>query len=452
MLKSHHNHKRRKSVSVPRTSRVAVATSLLLALTAGAAFAQALPAAQENHPAVRRGLQSEAITILTLQKAINLALDSNLDLAVARREIEATQGQVVQAQVRRNPELAYSLEDRQVQSRTTSVQINLPIEMGGKRAARVTAAERGRDIAAEDLNVRRVEIRAAVVAAFFETLAAQERVALAEDSVDLAKRATDAAAKRVAAGRVSPVEETKARVAEAGVRVELAQAQSEQRSTRSRLASLLGSNPPRFTLVAGSVDEFPTVPSFDNVQQRLAASPTLRRAQLEVERRRSLVDVERSKRIPDVTFSLGVKRPNELQRDQLLFGVSVPLPMFDRNQGNLLEALKREGKAQDELQALDVRVSTDLFQARERLESIRDEVDVLQRDVLPGAKSAYDAATIGFENGKFNFLEVLDAQRTYFAAKSQYLKALAEAHRAAADIDRVLGEFGTNATQPANKE
>ncbi|TVT58177.1 MAG: TolC family protein [Azoarcus sp. PHD] len=452
MLKSHQNQKRRKSVSVLRTSKVAAATSLLVALAAGAAFAQALPAAQDNPSAVRNGLQSEAATILTLQKAIDLALDSNLDLAVARREIEATQGQVIQGQARPNPELAYSLEDQRAATRTQSVQINLPVEMGGKRAARITTAERGRDIAVEELNLRRVEIRAAVVAAFFETLAEQERAALAGASVDLAKRATDAVAKRVAAGKVSPVEETKARVAEAGVRVELAQAQSEQRSARARLSSLLGANPPRFTLVAGSVDELPTVPSFDYVQQRLSASPTLRRAQLEVERRRSLVDVERSKRIPDVTFSLGVKRPNELQRDQLLFGVSVPLPLFDRNQGNLLEALKREDKARDELQALNVRVSTDVLQARERLESIRGEVDVLQRDVLPGAKSAYDAATVGFENGKFNFLEVLDAQRTYFAAKSQHIKALAEAHRAAADIDRVLGESGTHATQPANKE
>ena len=99
-----------------------------------------------------------------------------------------------------------------------------------------------------------------------------------------------------------------------------------------------------------------------------------------------------------------------------------------------------------------MRVSTDVLQARERLESIRGEVDVLQRDVLPGAKSAYDAATVGFENGKFNFLEVLDAQRTYFAAKSQYLKALADAHRAAADMDRVIGASEPMTTPPANKE
>ena len=453
MLKSHHNYQRRYLVSVLRTSKVAAATSLLLALTAGAVFAQALPAAKDSHLAVvKSGSQTETATILTLQKAIDLALDSNLDLAVAKREIEATQGQVIQAQARPNPELAYSQEDKRASTGTQSVQINVPVEIGGKRAARITAAERGRDIASEELNVRRVEIRATVIAAFFEALAAQERVALAGASVDLAGRATDAVVKRVAAGKVSPVEETKARVAESGVRVELAQAQSEQRNARARLVSLLGANPPRFTTVAGSVDELPAVLSFENVQQRLSASPTLRRAQMEVERRRSLVDVERSKRVPNVTVSMGVKRPNELQRDQLLFGVSVPLPLFDRNQGNLLEALKREDKAQDELQALNVRVSTEVFQARERLEYILSEVDVLQRDVLPGAKSAYDAATIGFEYGKFNFLEVLDAQRTYFAAKSQYLKALAEAHRAAAEIDRVLGESGSTANQPANKE
>src|SRR5690606_8777243 len=115
---------------------------------------------------------------------------------------------------------------------------------------------------------------------------------------------------------------------------------------------------------------------------------------LEVERRRSLADVERSKQTPDITVSLGVKRPNELQRNQLMLGVSVPLPLFDRNQGNLLEALKRTDKARDELQALNINLSTDVLQARDRLALARNEIDVLQREVLPGAKSAYDAAIV----------------------------------------------------------
>ena len=169
-----------------------------------------------------------------------------------------------------------------------------------------------------------------------------------------------------------------------------------------------------------------------------------------MDRRKALTEVEQSKRVPDVTVSAGMQRSNETQRNMLLLGVSVPLQVFDRNQGNLLEALKLEDKARDELQGTTVRLHSEVTQAHDRLSTISTEVQVLQSDVLPGSKSAYDAATIGFENGKFNFLEVLDAQRTYFTAKSQYLKALAEAHRAAAEIDRLLGNPTPNA--PTNQQ
>lgn len=213
MLKSNQNKKRRTPLTFHRTTKKVAVAGLFIALAAGAALAQSPPAAQTNRSA-RPEAQPETATTLTLQKAIALALEGNLDLAVATREIEATEGQVLQGQLRPNPELEYSLENQRAQTRTQSVQINLPVEMGGKRAARIAAAERGRDIAVEGLNVRRIEIRAAVIAAFFEMLAAQERATLALDSVDLAKKATDAVAKRVTAGKVSPVEESKARVAE----------------------------------------------------------------------------------------------------------------------------------------------------------------------------------------------------------------------------------------------
>ena len=313
MLKRCDHQKRRKSISAFCVSKLAIASGLLIAIaTTEATFAQAPQVVQANRSALGTGLPTETKPSLSLQEAIALAMDGNPELAVAKREIEASQGQVIQGQLRRNPELAYSQEDQQAATRTQTVLINLPIETGGKRAARIRVAERGRDIAVEELNVRRVEVRAAVVTAFFDALAAQERAALAMASVDLAKRATDVVAKRVIAGKVSPVEETKARVAQAGVQIELAQAQSEQRSARTRLISLLGANAPSFNLVVGSVEALPVVPSIDIIEQGVSASPALRRTQLELERRRSQVDVERSKALADVTFSLGVKRPREL--------------------------------------------------------------------------------------------------------------------------------------------
>jgi cobalt-zinc-cadmium efflux system outer membrane protein len=151
-----------------------------------------------------------------------------------------------------------------------------------------------------------------------------------------------------------------------------------------------------------------------------------------------------------VTVSIGAQRVEELGRNQAIVGLSVPLPLFDRNQGNLLEALRRTDKARDELAATEIRLSTELAQAHERLKALSLEVSSLQTEILPGAQSAYEAASKGYELGKFSFLEVLDAQRTFFQARSQYLRALAEAHRAAAEIDRVLGAPSTTALAGSN--
>jgi cobalt-zinc-cadmium efflux system outer membrane protein len=433
-----------------RWARTAVATGIFLAYTVPVAMAQAVSPVPTNGDLVGSLPQALGEVSLTLPQAMALALEGNADLAVAQREIEVTAGQLLQGQSTPNPELAYVLEDTRATARTQSVQINWPVEMGRKRAARMAVAQNGRDIAVADLDSKRAEVRAAVGTSFFDALIAQERLLLAKDSSVLAQKATDAVVKRVAAGKVSPVEETKARVAEAGVRVELAHAQSELRSAYARLVSLLGTRLPRFNQVAGEVDLLPQVPAVIDIEQRLPLSPTLRRAEVEMRFRQSLASQERSKQVPDVTLSLGLKRDPALQRDQVLFGVSVPIPVFDRNQGNTLEALARVDKARDELTAVKVRFGAEVWQARERLSAIRVEVDVLQSTVVPGAKSAYDAVVVGFDYGKFNFLEMLDAQRTYFAAKSQYLKALADAHRAAAEIDRLLG--GSVAKPPAIQE
>lgn len=376
---------------------------------------------------------------LTLVAALELAFRANPDLAVAAREIEALDGAVRQADVWRNPEIATLVEDTRKETRSTTLQLNQALELGGKRAARIDAAERTRDAATAEWNAKRADIRATVIAAFYDTLAAQDRYRLAQASVELAQRATTAASKRVMAGKVSPVEETKARVAESGVRVEMAQAMSELTSARRRLAATWGSAAPRFERVEGHAETLPPIPVLPELMQRLQHAPALVHSQREVERRQALAQVERSRQTPDITISLGVKRNEELGRNQALLGVSIPLALFDRNQGNLQEALSRTDKARDERIAAEVRLGNELAQAHERLSSVHKEVELLQQDILPGAQSAYDAATKGFELGKFSFLDVLDAQRTLFQAKSQYLRAISEAHRAAAEIERIVG-------------
>src|SRR3990167_6818043 len=424
--------------------KLATAAAAILLATSTGAFSQGMtqrPVGGSDAPMA----VAAPVAPLSLARAIELALEGNPEVAAATRQLEATQGQVLQGRARPNPEFAYSLEDARSKTRTQNWQLNLPVELGGKRAARTKAAEKAREQAQAQLVELKATVRANVAAAYFDVLTAQERLVLARDSVALAKSSTDTVAKRVAAGKVSPVEESKARVAEAGIRVEMAQAASEQRNALSRLFALMGKTEAPVAVLEGKAEALPPVPELVDLQPLIASSPAVVLARIEVDRRQALTELEQSKRVPDVTVSVGMQRSNETQRNVLLFGVSVPLPVFDRNQGNLLEALKLEDKARDEIQAATVRLHSEVAQARERLATIASEIQALQQDVLPGAKSAYDAATIGFENGKFNFLEVLDAQRTYFTAKAQYLKALGEAHRAAADVDRLLG--GTTASR-----
>ena len=280
---------------------------------------------------------AEPAQALTLEAAISLALERNPTLAAARREIEAADAQILQGSLRPNPEFVYLAEDTRSISKTTTAQLDVPVETGGKRGARVEAAVRNKNVAVSELTARQLKIRASTIAAFFDVLAAQELTALARETLTLAMRASDIAGKRVSAGKISPVEEIKARVAEAGVRLSLTQAESDLRNARRRLSAQWGNPSPRFNEVVGEVDRIPELLTREKIQSRLMLSPVLERAQQELERRKSLVAVEQSKTLPDVTFSIGMKRREDVTRDQVLVGLTVPLPVFNRNQGNLLE-------------------------------------------------------------------------------------------------------------------
>ena len=393
-------------------------------------------------PPPSRPSAAAAARALTLPQALEMARRLNPELAAAQNEILAIEGVRTQAGTYPNPSLGFEVEDVRPQTRTSTILLSQPIELGGKRAARINAAERALDIAAAQLAARRIEVRSAVTAAYFAALIAQERERLAEASLQLARTAREAARKRVAAGKVSPIEETKARVAEANVRLEQVQAQSELRSSLQNLKSTIGTQDVAVDRLDGSAEALPPIRPVDSLAQRVADAPVLRRAFLEVRRQGALVELEQARRIPDVTVSVGARRArdNFENRTQAIVAVSVPLPFFDTNRGNIQEALRRQDKARDEALGLQQRLRADAFIAQQRLTTAREQAQALQRDVLPGATEALVAATRGFELGKFSFLETLDAQRTLFQARAQYLRALAEAHGAAADIDRLIGD------------
>lgn len=390
---------------------------------------------------------------LTLAAARAQASQQHPALRVAVLAREASQASVTQAGAWRNPELSTLLEDTRRDTRTTTVQLNQPIELGGKRQARVQVAEHAWQQAQTDVAAKLAQVDAQVIAAFRGVLVAQERLQLSRDLQSLAGRASQAVARRVAAGKVSPVEAVKARIAEAQTSAMAAQALSQWRTARQRLGAAMGE-------VTWSEDQpvdamgepLPSLDIWSDLNGRIEASPATLRARQEVWRRQALSAGEKALQTPDVTLSLGVKRDRQLGRDQALIGFSVALPVFDRNQGGLLEASRREDQARAEVDALIASQRVQVGQAIEQLASALAQLQAWNEEVLPGATQALDASIRGYELGKFNVIDVLDAQRTFFEAKSQALQAKAQVFEADATLRELLGEPANAGANPSNNQ
>ncbi|MES2208484.1 MAG: TolC family protein [Pseudomonadota bacterium] len=421
----------------------------LAALGFHSAFAQndaitSLPV--RGNGSIRQPISLEPSGPLNLNTALQLALNANPEVSAAQHELNAQTGSILQAKALPNPAVSALMEDTRQATRTTTVQINQEVELGGKRTARTEVAERAYDIAAVELKTKRAQISAEVMAAFYSVLVSQERLRLVQSSLELAHSATQTAAKRVKAGRASPVEETKSTIAEASAKLELNQAQNALATARQQLTTFWGNAHPQFEKAEGQLDYTFVLPDFANLSNQIAASPVLQRAKLEIERQQALIKVENSRRVPNVTVTLGAKRDEQLGLNQAVLGVSIPIPVLNTNQGNIQEAVSRTEKAKDEHVAVQLRLSNELTAAYGRFTTSRQQMESLQQDILPSAQSAYTAARTGYELGKFNVLDVLDAQRTLFQSQLQYVNALADIHRAEADIYRVLGT--TPITQP----
>jgi cobalt-zinc-cadmium efflux system outer membrane protein len=173
--------------------------------------------------------------------------------------------------------------------------------------------------------------------------------------------------------------------------------------------------------------------------QRVEHNPDIARWTTAMAQRQATITLEEASRIPAPTVGGGFRYVHESKDQALVFEVSVPLPVFDRNQGNILEERYQLAKAKEERRAAAVSVRTALAETYAELSAAFTEASSLRDEVLPGAQRAFDAVSEGYRQGKFQFLEVLDAQRTLFEVRGQYIEALATYHKAVAALERLIG-------------
>lgn len=378
---------------------------------------------------------------LTLDAALQTAFANNPDLAAAQWEIGIAEGARQQAGLIPNPVASWDAEDTRSSTRTTTVKLSQTLELGGKRSARINVASRAQDAAALTLAQRRNALRADVIDNYYGALRAQERLDLAQRSMNVAERGLAVANGRVTAGKTSPVEATRAQVQLSEMRLELNRAQIGLTDAYRRLATSTGSAVTDFQAVAGQNQLTPALPPVAHLLARLEQTAELRLAELSILQNEASVGLEKAQRIPDLDVSIGSQYDASVRERVNLVGVSMPIPLFNRNQGNVLAATRRADQARDLRNAAELRLRSETRQALDLWQTANTEVRAFNQQILPAAQSAVDSATRGFEMGKFSFLDVLDAQRTLIAARTQYLTATAQATEAWVRIERIYGDL-----------
>jgi cobalt-zinc-cadmium efflux system outer membrane protein len=387
----------------------------------------------------------EPTTQLVLAQALALAIMGNPKLAAFSQEIRAREAVTIQANLLPNPTFGVQASNfgnnkfKGADGEAVSISLSQLVELGGKRAARTEVATLNHKLANWDYETQRINVLTQVTKAYIEVLAAQQRLYLTEQLLELARQMVDISAAKVRSGSVAPLEETKAKVIQASAQIDLQRTQKQLLASRQRLASTWGSTQVLFQSALGDLEDIQQPPVLQDLIQRIKDNPDLARWATEINQRQALIGMEQSKAIPDVTFNLGTNTYLDGDDYNMNAGFSMPLPLFDRNQGSILAAQRRLNKAEDERRNAEINTMTALNIVYQQLNSAYVELMTLRADVVPGAESAFKMANRGYRLGEYDFLQVLDAQRTLVGVKTQYIQAQTDYHLNVARIERLIG-------------
>lgn len=372
----------------------------------------------------------DAPVSLSLRAALAHAGQHHPSLVAFAHQERAAEGAVEQAALRPNPILAIEAENvfgtgalRGVRGLETTVQASQTLERGGKRDKRVAVATREREIVAATYAVQRADVLAAAALAFVEAAGARERVALAAEALRLSREAADLVERRVRAGDMSATESARARAAVAVAAAEVARAQSAMISVHAKLSASWGGATPGAFVVAGAWRVPPALPAEDGWIVRLAAHPRLALHAAVANARRAALEWERAQAAPDITVDGGLRFLRDGSDAGLVGGISIPLPVHNRNQGNIRAARERLAGAEDAARALALELRAGFSASWQELRAAHAAVLALRNDALPAAEEAHTVMRRAYEQAQASWADVSETQRALTVLRREMLEA-----------------------------
>lgn len=414
-----------------------IRTPLLLAVGILILWSLPLHASSELLPAVA------AKRTLSLADLEQLALQNNPTIGQAVAGIRSAEGQKLQAGLYPNPIIGYEGDEISVSDPSErglhSAFLEQRLVTAGKLRLSREVFQKEQTQAEVGLEAQKRRVLASVSQAYYQALGAQENVKLQRELSRIAGEAVDTSYQLYNVGQADRPDVLEAEVAAQKAQLDLVAAENRLKTAWAALVSVIGKPDLPLTPLSGALDK--QVPSLDRAlikQKLLNDSPQIKIAEVEVERAEAALRRAEAGRFPDVTVRAGYTYNLEPDESEILLGMAVPLPVFDRNQGNIASARASLDRAREELRRLKLALEADMEAAFNAYLNALDARNKYQTLMLPRATEAYELYLNRYKQVAAAYPQVLIAQRTLFQARSDYLQSLIDLWQNIARIEGLL--------------
>lgn len=400
------------------------------------------------------GNQKDTIEVLTLDKAVVIALANNPELVSYSLEIKALESVALQQGLSPNPEFGVGVENifgsndfSGFKSSETTLLLSQDILLAGKLSKQRRVAALESDIAGWEYERKRLDLITNVRLVFIQAITLQRDIELTKELLKISNEFLSNINKRIKAGKVSPAEASRAKVIVSALEISLINSEFSYRSAKRQLSALLGTDKFTFKEIGGELIIVDKLPDIELLQEKLSQSPELARYDKVFERQEAMIELEDSRSIPDMNVAVGWRWLNQtsdngivIGANAFVLGASIPLPIFNRNQGALQEAKIRFDQKKSELRSDKNNLISDFNTTYNNLISLAKALKKLNDESIPDAQNAFEIIRNGNLVGRFTILDVLDSERTLFELQSEYLRTLGNYNIQLARLERLIGQ------------
>jgi len=376
---------------------------------------------------------------LTLEQALNMAEDLQPQIAEAKAMVEAAEGRARQAGAFPNPELIAGaqqlpLSGNQPNEKEYLAGLGQTVPLSGRLGKAREAELLEREVRTRGLDVKRREIRQRVHNAFATALYQEKAYQTQKDILQNAEKGLAATRARVEAGDALKEELARVEIELARAKVELQRTVSLRAQALVGLVAAIGDATLNVKSLAGTMEATFDIPALESLVADLPAQPESALADADIRARMARVDLEKAERIPDVKVEVLYHRLEATSANTVDMGLSIPLPLFDRNQGKLREARAEQAAAEARARMTQNELTTRLRESYLQLTAALANSQTLKTEILGKADTILKAAEARYAAGDIGLAEVLPVRRDWAAVQLAYLESLRDVMQAWAEV------------------